>query len=145
MQEDLSHIDASAKNSLGDEDYPLSLIERRPAPQLIVSARTMVEIPDQYSRSVHSQPAMLQRIAAFIWMSAALRARRFSGEPLKRLKPRGGKQRWIYSIMGTCRLLKVDPHDYLTWVLPKLAAARTGEANGLLPHDYVGMHPPNSS
>ncbi|SRR6266478_9410340 len=54
----------------------------------------------------------------------------------------------IYLIMGTCRLLKVHPHDYLTWVLPKLAAARTGksgETSGLLPHDYARLHPPNSS
>jgi transposase len=51
----------------------------------------------------------------------------------------GWRSAVIYSIMGTCRLLKIDPHDYLTWVLSKLAAARTREANGLQPHDYARL------
>jgi hypothetical protein len=47
----------------------------------------------------------------------------------------------IYSIVGTCRLLKVDPLAYLTWVLPKLAAATNQTCEGLLPHDYAALHP----
>ena len=51
----------------------------------------------------------------------------------------------IYSIVGTCRLLGVNPEAYLTWVLPKLAAATNKTAIELLPHDYARLHPPNSS
>jgi len=42
----------------------------------------------------------------------------------------------IYSIVGTCQLLKINPQEYLTWVLPKLAAATTKTAVDLLPHDF---------
>jgi hypothetical protein len=45
----------------------------------------------------------------------------------------------IYSITGTCELLKIDPHAYLVWVLPKLAAATTKTATGLLPHDFAAL------
>lgn len=51
----------------------------------------------------------------------------------------------IYSIVGTCRLLGVNPEAYLTWVLPKLAAATNKTAVDLLPHDYARLHPPDSS
>ncbi len=54
----------------------------------------------------------------------------------------GWRSAVIYSIVGTCRLLQVDPLAYLTWVLPKLAAATSKAASGLLPHDYAAMHPP---
>jgi len=53
----------------------------------------------------------------------------------------GWRSAVIYSIVGTCRLLKVDPQAYLTWVLPKLAAATNKTAGGLLPHDYAALHP----
>ena len=53
----------------------------------------------------------------------------------------GWRSAVIYSIVGTCRLLKVDPLAYLTWVLPKLAAATNHTATGLLPHDYAALHP----
>ncbi|MHB1870017.1 MAG: IS66 family transposase [Steroidobacteraceae bacterium] len=43
----------------------------------------------------------------------------------------------IHSIVGTCRLLGVNPETYLTWVVPKLAAATNRVATALLPHDYV--------
>ena len=43
----------------------------------------------------------------------------------------------IYSITGTCKLLKINPTDYLTWVLPRLAAATSGQADGFLPHNYA--------
>jgi hypothetical protein len=42
----------------------------------------------------------------------------------------------IYTIVSTCRLLEVNPEDYLLWVLPKLAAGTTDGAQGLLPHDF---------
>ena len=43
----------------------------------------------------------------------------------------------LYSIIGTCRLLGVNPEAYLLWVLPKLAAATNKTANDLLPHDFA--------
>lgn len=33
---------------------------------------------------------------------------------------------------------------YLTWVLPRLAAATNSTATALLPHDYAREHPPDS-
>ncbi len=49
----------------------------------------------------------------------------------------GWRSAVIYSITGTCKLLKISPVDYLTWVLPRLAAATSGQIDGLLPHDYA--------
>ena len=49
----------------------------------------------------------------------------------------GWRSAVIYSITGTCRLLKINPTDYLTWVLPRLAAATSGQVDGLLPHNYA--------
>lgn len=57
----------------------------------------------------------------------------------------GWRSAVIYSIVGTCRLLQVDPLAYLTWVLPKLAAATNHTASGLLPHDYAALHPPSAA
>jgi transposase len=58
----------------------------------------------------------------------------------------GWRSAVIYTVVGTCRLLKIDPQAYLTWVLPKLAAATTRDTSGLLPHDYARLHPlPNTS
>jgi hypothetical protein len=51
----------------------------------------------------------------------------------------------IYSVVSTCRLVGVDPGEYLTWVLPKLAAspklepAKTAAAQRLLPHDFRAL------
>jgi transposase len=51
--------------------------------------------------------------------------------------PRAGwRSAVIYSVIGTCRLLGVNPEEYLRWVLPKLAAATNKTATGLLPHDF---------
>ena len=50
----------------------------------------------------------------------------------------GWKSATIYSILGTCKLLKLNPEAYLTWVLPKLAAG-TNQSAGLLPHDYMEL------
>jgi hypothetical protein len=51
----------------------------------------------------------------------------------------GWRSAVIYSIVGTCRLLNVNPEAYLTWVLPRLASATTKTATGLLPHDYAAL------
>lgn len=48
----------------------------------------------------------------------------------------GWRSAVIYSVVGTCRLLDVNPEAYLLWVLPKLAAATNRTATGLLPHDF---------
>ena len=51
----------------------------------------------------------------------------------------GWRSAVVYSIVGTCRLLNVNPEAYLNWVLPKLAAATTKQVAGLLPHDYLAL------
>ena len=52
----------------------------------------------------------------------------------------GWRSAVIYSITGTCKLLKVNPESYLKWVLPKLAAATTRTADHLLPHDFAKLN-----
>ena len=49
----------------------------------------------------------------------------------------GWRSAVIYSITGTCKLLKVNLVDYLTLVLPRLATATSGQTDGLMPHDYA--------
>jgi transposase len=50
----------------------------------------------------------------------------------------GWKSAVLYSLLGTCKLLGVNPEHYLTWVLPQLAASTNhAAARGLLPHDYA--------
>lgn len=51
----------------------------------------------------------------------------------------GWRSAVIYSIVGSCKLLGVNPHSYLKWVLPQLAAATTKTARGLLPHDFAAL------
>lgn len=51
----------------------------------------------------------------------------------------GWRSAVIYSVLGTCQLLKLNPQHYLEWVLPKLAVATTSTATGLLPHDYAAL------
>jgi transposase len=51
----------------------------------------------------------------------------------------GWRSAVIYSVIGTCRLLGVNPEAYLLWVLPKLAAATNKTANDLLPHDFARL------
>ncbi|MGC8519477.1 MAG: transposase domain-containing protein [Steroidobacteraceae bacterium] len=48
-------------------------------------------------------------------------------------------------MVGTSRLLGVNPEAYLTWVLPKLAAATHRTATALLAHDYAREYPPDSA
>jgi transposase len=52
----------------------------------------------------------------------------------------GWRSAVIYSIVGTCKLLGINPEAYLNWVLPKLAAATTKNTAGLLPHDYATIN-----
>jgi len=57
----------------------------------------------------------------------------------------GWRSAVIYTIIGTCRLVGVDPFAYLEWVLPKLAAAKSNDTAGLLPHDFARIKAPDSS
>jgi len=48
----------------------------------------------------------------------------------------------LYSVIGTCKLLNVDPEAYLIWVLPRLAVGTNKTtARGLLPHDFAALFP----
>lgn len=51
----------------------------------------------------------------------------------------GWKTAVIYSVVGTCRLLRINPEDYLNWVLPRLAAGTNRSTAALLPHDYLQL------
>ena len=51
----------------------------------------------------------------------------------------GWRSAVIYSIIGTCRLVGVNPEAYLTWALTNLSAATTMTAYGYLPHDYAAF------
>lgn len=44
----------------------------------------------------------------------------FAGHPSA-----GWRSAVLYSVLGTCALVRANPWKYLTWVLPKLAAATT--------------------
>jgi hypothetical protein len=51
---------------------------------------------------------------------------------------------WITGVLGsvllTCKLVDVNPYDYLVWVLPKLASGTNKTtASGLLPHDFAAF------
>lgn len=43
----------------------------------------------------------------------------------------------LYSIIGSCKLLKVDPWRYFTWALPKLAAATNLTAGQFTPKAFL--------
>jgi len=51
----------------------------------------------------------------------------------------GWKSAVIYSVLGTCKLLKVNPDAYLCWALPKLASGSSQCSSDLLPHDYLAL------
>jgi transposase len=53
----------------------------------------------------------------------------------------GWRSAVLYSVIGTCRLVGVNPEAYIRWVLPKLAAATNSTATGLLPHDFATLYP----
>ena len=52
----------------------------------------------------------------------------------------GWRSAVIYSVVGTCRLIGVNPEAYIRWVLPKLAAATNRTTDGLLPHDFARLY-----
>ena len=52
----------------------------------------------------------------------------------------GWRSAVIYSVVGTCRLIGVNPEAYIRWVLPRLAAATNQTAVDLLPHDFARLH-----
>jgi transposase len=52
----------------------------------------------------------------------------------------GWRSAVIYSVVGTCKMLGVNPEAYIAWVLPKLAAATNRTATGLLPHDFAQLN-----
>ena len=45
----------------------------------------------------------------------------------------------IYSIIGTCKLLKIDPWAYLNWALPGLAAATNHTAADFTPQRFTAL------
>jgi hypothetical protein len=51
----------------------------------------------------------------------------------------GWRSAVIYSVIGICRLVGVNPEDYIAWVLPKLAAATNHTATALPPHDFAQL------
>ena len=51
----------------------------------------------------------------------------------------GWRSAVIYSVVGTCRLIGVNPEAYIRWVLPRLAAATNHTAVDLLPHDFARL------
>src|SRR5262249_22240548 len=51
----------------------------------------------------------------------------------------GWRSAVIYSIVGSCKLLGINPEAYLKWVLPQLAAATPQQANALLPHHFAKL------
>lgn len=53
----------------------------------------------------------------------------------------GWRSAVIYSILGTCSLLGVDPWRYLCWALSGLAAATTRSASDFLPHRFLQLRP----
>ena len=52
----------------------------------------------------------------------------------------GWRSAVIYSVVGTCRLIGVNPEAYIRWALPKLAAATNRTTDGLLPHDFARLY-----
>ncbi len=52
----------------------------------------------------------------------------------------GWRSAVIYSVVGTCRLIGVNPEAYIRWVLPKLAAATNKTVDDILPHDFARLY-----
>ena len=52
----------------------------------------------------------------------------------------GWRSAVIYSVVGTRRLIGVNPEAYIRWVLPKLSAATNRTVDGLLPHDFARLY-----
>jgi transposase len=51
----------------------------------------------------------------------------------------GWRSAVVYTVVANCKLIGVNPENYIAWVLPKLAAATNQTATGLLPHDYARL------
>lgn len=51
----------------------------------------------------------------------------------------GWRSAVINSVLGTCKLLRVDPWAYLTWALPNLAAATNHNAACFTPHAFAAL------
>ena len=49
----------------------------------------------------------------------------------------GWRSAVVYTVVANCKLVGVNPENYIAWVLPKLAAATNKTATGLLPQDYA--------
>lgn len=45
----------------------------------------------------------------------------------------------LYSILGSCKLAKVNPYDYLVWALGRLATATTANVGLLTPLDFLAV------
>lgn len=45
----------------------------------------------------------------------------------------------LYSVIGTCKLLKVDPWAYFNWALPNLAAATNKTAGNFTPQHFAAL------
>lgn len=44
------------------------------------------------------------------------------------------------TVFVTCKLVGVNPYDYLVWVLPQLASGTNKTTSvGLLPHDFAAL------
>jgi hypothetical protein len=68
-------------------------------------------------------------------LGVGLRNYLFIGHPAA-----GWRSTVIYSVVGTCRLIGVNPQAYISWVLPKLGAATNRTVDNLLPHDFARLH-----
>lgn len=54
----------------------------------------------------------------------------------------GWRSAVLYSVIGTCRLVGVNPESYIQWALEQLAAGTNkSTAEGLLPHDFARLFP----
>ena len=51
----------------------------------------------------------------------------------------GWRSAVIYSVLGTCALLSLNPWRYLTWALPGLAGATTKTAGDFTPHRFAHL------
>ena len=51
----------------------------------------------------------------------------------------GWRSAVLYSILGTCKLQGVNPWRYLTWALPRLAAATNHTAGEFTPQRFAAL------
>jgi hypothetical protein len=52
----------------------------------------------------------------------------------------GWRSAAIYSVVGTCRLIGVNPAAYIRRMLPKFAAATNKTVDDPLPHDFARLY-----